>query len=214
MKREIFPWNSWIRSGDEISLYDGVRKAVNGSQFFRGKSVADLCSDYGTDIRDDVVQEVALRVFKRLPTYIGKSDEDIAIDIRTITKRLIIDIFRKRKVKNTENLNDDTVEDFSPRHSLDTKPSPAKELERKQLITLIRSHLRPRLEFVLEHYNAFGIGFMSGEEIAFHLNVSVKSVDVYVAEIRRIAHRVMIESGYLQPTERPRTKIKGMRVQK
>ena len=214
MAFEVFPWNEWIRlliGGDEAPFFNGLRRAVYGYRFLRGKSAEDLRRDYGDDdVREDLVQDVALRTLHLLDVAGGRSDEDLARYIATTIRNVVTDRHRRQRNKmlylsdNSGSSSDFSDERKSVYHNTpDLKPTPEAELMSKQLINSIQRLLTPRQVSILRGYEGFGIGPYSTLDLALMGEVSIKAIEKQVSIIKRKVRKFALDNGYLTPGDNP-----------
>lgn len=212
MTFEVFPWNEWIRmlvAGDETHFFNGLRRAVYGYKFLRGKRADEIRREYGEDVKEDIFQTVALKTLQVLDTLGGSlTDDQIGAFIMTIIRNEVSDCYRRRLRENmifrtTDYLADGGHDsaDSAWRDTLDLRPSPETELIRKQFIDSIYKLLTPRQQFILNNYKSFGLGSWSGKTLAEKYDVSVKTIEKDVASIRHKIKAFAVHSEYLNLDE-------------
>lgn len=189
MAYETFLWNSWIDSleeGNSLLLFNGLRKAVFGCSFFKGKTDAEIYQQFGEINQDDILQIIWLELVERGTIYSYKdealTDEEIATRIVVRIKSRIIDSARKRLRRvSTSGLS---AEDESLENMPDHRPSPEDDLINQDLISLVKNRLTSRQLIILNDYERFGIGDKQREEIAKSLNLSIQMIDKEIAKIK------------------------------
>jgi RNA polymerase sigma factor (sigma-70 family) len=211
MAFEVFPWNEWIGqlvSGNEVPFFNGVRRAVYGYRFLRGKSAEDLRRDYGDDVREDIVQSVAIKTLHVLDAWAsGRSDQEIAASVMIIIRNEVTDCYRRRQREKLLFLSEDsapstdrpTTQESAYRNSPDLKPNPETEFMNKQLINSIYKLITPQQAFILSNYRGFGLGTLSAEDLANRDGVSVKTIEKRVKTIKRKIREFALSNGYLTP---------------
>ena len=192
MPYQTFPWSSWIESlkrGEPELFLEGLRKAVFGSVFFRGKNDRDIYAQYAGISQDDIIQNVWLELVATNVIFsyqdAGMSDEDIGARIVTRIRSRIIDAARKA-IRHAATFSSVSEDDYWMNVS-DGRPSPESDLINKRLINAILTQLSPRQTFILKNFEKFGIGEMRRDELAHEFHISVQMID---KEIRRIKTKI------------------------
>jgi DNA-directed RNA polymerase specialized sigma24 family protein len=210
MAFEVFPWNEWIEqlvSGDEAPFFDGLRRSVYGYRFLRGKRAQELRRDYGDDLREDIVQAVALKTLRVMDAWAGRrSDEEIAASIMTIIRHEVTDCYRRRLREKTLFLAEDSNSsgdrpsalESAYRNAPDLKPTPEAEFMLKQFIRSIYALVTPRQAFILSNYRGFGLGTLSARALADECGISVKGIEKHVTIIKQKIRKFALLSGYLE----------------
>lgn len=203
MAFEVFPWNEWIRlliGGDEAPFLNGLRRAVYGHRFLRGKSSEDLRRDYGDDVREDIMQEVALQTLHLLDAAGRRSDEDIARYIVTTLRNTVINRYRRAQRERLLLLSSDgdpsDESESAYRNTPDLKPTPEAELMDKQFVDSIQRLLTPQQAFILRSYKNFGLGSYSAQDLALMRGVSIKAIEKQVGIVRRKVIEFALKNGY------------------
>jgi hypothetical protein len=189
MAYESFPWNSWIDSleeGNSLLFFNGLRKAVFGCGFFKGKTDAEIYQQFGEINQEDILQIIWLELVERGTIYSyqdeGLTDEEIATRIVVRIKSRIIDSARKR-LRRASTFGS-SAEDEPLENMPDYRPSPEDDLINQDLINLVKNRLTSRQLIILNDYERFGIGDKQREEIAKSLNLSIQMIDKEIAKIK------------------------------
>jgi DNA-directed RNA polymerase specialized sigma24 family protein len=206
MAFEVFPWNEWIRlliGGDEALFLNGLRRAVYGSRFLRGKSAEALRRDYGADdVRDEIVQEVALRTLHLWDASGNRSNEEIARYVAATITHALNDRYRRAQRERVLFLSSDAPpgeSESAHRDTPDLKPTPEAEWIGKQFVEALQRELTPLQSSILRGHERFGLGPHSSRDLAIIRGVSVKAIEKQVGVVRRKVIKFALNNGYLSP---------------
>lgn len=211
MAFEVFEWNEWIRlllGGDEAPFLYGLRRAVYGYRFLRGRSAEDLRRGYGSEgEREDIFQDVVIQTLHLLDATGKRSDEEISREISIIIRNVVKRHYRRGRRENRLFLSYDGghSDTGEPAHldTPDLKPTPEAQLIGKQFVALIQSELTPYQAFILRGYERFGLGPYSAQELATIRGVSVKAIEKQVKVVRGKIIEFALKNGYRKPGGNP-----------
>lgn len=220
MGYKTFPWNSWLDffdKGDVAPLLNGIRRIV------RQGGRTNSCKRYGDDMLEETEQDVWVRITRygvlQESKEQGWDDSKIQAAMYKIVHDAFLDILTKRKGKKngeykffllseTRKDADSDDETFIFDYLTDTRISQEEGFEIKQLLSAIWCRLSERQKIILENYDAFRIGYMSGEELAYSLNVSIQTINKDVGGIRSISKQVALDIKGRLPSDDSRARKK------
>lgn len=185
-----------MRHGDaesEDRLIQEILRFINGN--VRNNVTEDQLS--GGVSREDVVQDVFIKVWMALPRFISKGDGHFISWLKTIVKNCIIDSVRKRRSQkgdvegraliNQTHSTDDRLIDLSiinsapDPHYVDTSNNVIAHEEHEQLVAAIKSlsPMQKKVSF------CFYVLDLSYEEIAKKYTISEGTVKIHLNRARR-----------------------------